>query len=113
MRGRGVGRTSDRRGCRRRCARGGFENGCRRPRGRRCSCTPWPGRSGRRRHRAFWLRTLRASGGGFSFVLSWWRLVLYVWQGKDEKKKLKVESQKLKSEKKINWMGLRFVVRRA
>src|SRR4029077_1251501 len=39
--------------------------------------TPWPSRKGRRHHRVFWRRTLQASGGGFSFGRSWWRLVLY------------------------------------
>jgi len=51
--GRGTGRTSDKRGCSLRCVRGARESGCRRLWGRRCSCTPWPGRSGRRRHRVF------------------------------------------------------------
>src|SRR5439155_25651254 len=53
------------------------ENECRRLRGRRYSCTPWPARSERKRHRVSSRRTLRASGGVFSFGRSLGRPVLY------------------------------------
>src|SRR5438445_42475 len=43
----------------------------RRRAGRRCSCIPSLSHSEKKHHLAFWLRTLRASACGFSFVRSW------------------------------------------
>src|SRR6266403_88456 len=70
LRERGAARTSDMPGRTRRYFAAMRESDRRRRADPRYSCIPWPGRSGKRRRLAFWLRTLQASACGFSFVRS-------------------------------------------